>query len=94
MITEYDKREFKDKSIKRAILEQHNQKTRGKGIHETKGGICFELDTRQFKGPATTDLPKKRRKKTEVDERLLLIQRRQMAKMYDREARGKLFGYY
>lgn len=58
---------------------------KGKGAYETKGGICFELDTRQFKGNANAiNFPKKKKKKSEADERLLLIQRRQMAKLYDR----------
>jgi hypothetical protein len=76
-------------------LEQQKHKPgKVRGTIEAKGGICFELDTRQFKGDSkATNIPRKK-KKREVDERLQLIQRRQMAKMYDREARGKLFGYY
>jgi hypothetical protein len=42
LIVEYDKREFKDKSIKTAILNQNPKRTKSKeGLIETRGGVCF-----------------------------------------------------
>ena len=67
LIAEYDKREFKDKSMKRAILQHNAQKAnntkQGKSkreILEAKGGVCFEVDKRQFKGGQ--ERPHERRK--------------------------------
>lgn len=41
--------------MKRTILEhqaqnQQHQKRHKKGVIESKGGVCFEVDTRPFKG--------------------------------------------
>ena len=51
--------------MKRTILEHHNQNTnpekhKKRGLVESKGGICFEVDTRQFKG--AEDRPRMERK--------------------------------
>jgi hypothetical protein len=56
LIVEWDKQEFKDKSMKTAILEHDRQNPRPKahahkqkGLVESRGGVCFEVDTKQFK---------------------------------------------
>ena len=84
--------------MKAAILEHNKQNRRNQpqeGYVEAKGGVYFEVDTKQFKAkPSKHPVVQSKKKRVEFNSREQIIIRRQTAKRYDREARSKLFGYY
>ncbi len=66
LIAEWDKREFKDKRIKTAVLERNAQNIRPQhheGVLETKGGFCFEIDKKEFKSISNRRPPEQKPRK-------------------------------
>lgn len=81
----------------RTAVLQHNAQNvwpaGRKGVVERKGGVCFEVDTRQFKGGPERVEARRKKRRSDPNSREQLIIRRETAKRYDREARVRLFGF-
>ena len=65
-----------------------------KEVHQNKGGVCFDIDVKQFTAPVAAKYQEKplvQKKKKKEDVRMEVIRRREAAKAYDRLARRALF---
>lgn len=52
--------------MKTRVLEHNSQNVKPsskRGMMEARGGLCFEVDTRQFRGNKKNSVPERRRKK-------------------------------
>lgn len=65
-------------------------------VFKNKGGVCFDIDIKQFTAPVLVKEEKVPvqpvgSKKKKVDKRVELLKRRETAKAYDRMARRAVF---
>lgn len=67
-----------------------------KEFYKNKGGVCFDIDVKEFahSGPPPKEERVRPKKTQKVDKRSELLKRREAAKVYDKMARRALFSAY
>lgn len=76
------------------MLERSDKKENDEGLMENKGGVCFDLNVKDFifKEQKKSNNKNKKKKKKNINSSQEVLKRRQQAFIYGQTIRRRMFG--